>query len=125
LNEVVEKADVISLHCPATPQTRELVNAELLACLKPSTLIVNASRGALVNEEDLAAALWEKKIAGYATDVLSVEPPPKSNPLLHAPNCIITPHLSWASPEARQRLLNASVENLRAFLNDTPQNVVS
>ena len=125
LDEAVAQADVISFHCPATPETRGLLNAELLARLKPSTLIVNASRGALVNEEDLARALWENKIAGYATDVLNSEPPPKDNPLLHAPNCIITPHLSWASPESRQRLLNASVENLRRYLHENPQNVVS
>lgn len=125
LDEAMAQADVISLHCPATPATRELINAEFLARLKPNVLIINASRGALVNEGDLAAALWEKKIAGYATDVLSVEPPPKSNPLLHAPNCIITPHLGWAAPESRQRLLKTSVENLRAFLNGKPQNVVS
>ena len=125
LDEAVAQADVISFHCPATPQTRGLLDAELLARLKPSILIVNASRGALVNEADLAAALWEKKIAGYATDVLSQEPPPKSNPLLHAPNCIITPHLSWASLEARQRLLSVSVENLRKFFDGNPQNIVS
>ena len=124
-NEAVAQADVISLHCPATPQTRGLINAELLSRLKPSTLIVNAARGALVDESELALALEERRIAGYAADVLSTEPPPKDNPLLHAPNCIITPHLSWASPEARRRLLNASVENLRAFLNGNPQNVVS
>jgi len=125
LDEALAQADVISLHCPATPQTRGLIDAELLAQLKPSTLIVNASRGALVNEADLAIALENQQIAGYATDVLSSEPPPKDNPLLHAPNCVITPHLSWASPEARQRLLQASVENLKAFLNGAPQNVVS
>ena len=125
LDEAVAQADVISLHCPATPQTRELIDAEFLARLKPSVLIVNASRGALVNEADLAAALWEKKIAGYATDVLSSEPPPETNPLLHAPNCIITPHLGWASPECRQRLLKTSVQNLQMFLEGKPQNVVS
>jgi len=116
---------VISLHCPATPQTRGLIDAKFLAQLKTSVLIANASRGALVNEADLATALWEQRIAGYATDVLSVEPPPQSNPLLHAPNCIITPHLSWASPECRQRLLKTSVENLQMFLEGKPQNVVS
>ena len=124
-DEAVAQADVISFHCPATPETRGLLNASLLAKLKPSVLIVNASRGALVNEADLAAALSEKQIAGYATDVLSSEPPAANNPLLHAPSCIITPHLSWASPEARQRLFATSVENLRRFLNGSPQNVVS
>ncbi len=124
IDEAVVQADVISLHCPATPQTRGLIDAQFLSRLKPSTLIVNASRGALVNEDDLALALEERKIAGYATDVLSAEPPSQDNPLLHAPNCVITPHISWASPEARQRLLIASVENLRAFLDGNPQNVV-
>lgn len=125
LDEAIEQADVISLHCPATPQTRGIINTDRLAHVKPSALLVNASRGVLVEEEAVATALREGKIAGYAADVLSKEPPPPGNPLLHAPNCIITPHLSWASLECRRRILETSVENLRAFLSGQPQNVVS
>jgi glycerate dehydrogenase len=125
LEKGLAEADVVSLHCPLSPQTRELINAERLQLLKPSTLLVNVSRGLLVDEAALAAALEEKRLAGYAADVLSAEPPPDSNPLLHAPNCIVTPHLAWASIECRRRILETSVGNLRAFLNGTPQNVVS
>lgn len=125
LHEAIAEADVISLHCPATPQTRGLIDAGLLARFKPGALLVNASRGALVNENDLAAALREGRIAGYAADVLSQEPPPANNPLLSAPNCILTPHIGWASPECRQKILRVSVENLKAFLNGKPQNVVN
>jgi glycerate dehydrogenase len=125
MDDALAQADVVSLHCPATPQTRGLVNAEFLRKLKESTFLVNASRGALIDEPALAKALHEKRVAGYAADVLSVEPPPADNPLLHAPNCIITPHLSWASVECRRRILDTSVGNLRAFLSGAPQNVVS
>jgi len=125
LEEAIAQADVISLHCPATPQTRGLVNTEFLSQLKPGALLVNASRGALVNEDDLAAALCAGRIAGYAADVLSQEPPAASNPLLSAPNCILTPHIGWASPDCRQKILRVSAENLKAFLNGAPQNVVS
>lgn len=125
LYEAVAQADIISLHCPATPQTRGLVNAEFLSRLKPGTLLVNASRGALVVEAELAAALRSGQIAGYAADVLSQEPPSAANPLLSAPNCILTPHIGWASPDCRQKILRVSVENLKAFLDGTPQNVVS
>jgi glycerate dehydrogenase len=125
LEKGLAEADVVSLHCPLSPQTRALINADRLALLKPSTLLVNVSRGLLVEEEALAAALIEGRLAGYAADVLSTEPPSVTNPLLHAPNCIITPHMAWASIECRKRILETSVENLRAFLNGSPQNVVS
>ena len=125
LEAALKVADVISLHCPATSQTRGIIDAEFLGRLKPSTLLVNASRGALVNEADVARALEANRIAGYAADVLSSEPPPPDNPLLHVPRCILTPHLSWASVECRRRILETSVENLRAFLRGAPQHVVS
>lgn len=121
----LREADVVSLHCPLSALTREIINADRLAQMKPSALLVNASRGLLVDEAALAAALDEKRIAGYAADVLSKEPPAEDNPLLGAPNCIITPHLAWASIECRERIFNTSVENLRAFLKGTLQNVVS
>jgi len=125
LEEALPQADVVSLHCPLTPQTRELINAERLALMKPSTLLVNTARGLLVDENALANALQLGQIAGYATDVLSKEPPVPENPLFGAPRCIITPHLSWASIECRTRLLQTSVANLQAFLSGQPQNVVS
>lgn len=125
LNEALSQADMVSLHCPLSEQTRELINAERLQLMKPTALLVNTARGLLVNEADLAAALQNGVIAAYAGDVLSKEPPPVDNPLLSAPNCILTPHFSWASRESRQRLLNTAVENLRRFLDGAPQNVVS
>jgi glycerate dehydrogenase len=125
LAEGLARADVVSLHCPATPQTRGLVNAEFIAQIKPEAFLINVSRGALINESELAAALQEKKIAGYAADVLSSEPPKKDNPLLEVPNCVITPHIAWAAPECRQRIIEASAQNLRAFLKGDSQNVVN
>jgi glycerate dehydrogenase len=125
LDEGLLRADVISLHCPATPQTRGLVDAEFISKMKMEAFLINVSRGALVNEMELATALQAQKIAGYATDVLSSEPPQEDNPLLSAPNCIITPHIAWAAPECRQRIIEASAENLRALLSGTPQNVVN
>jgi glycerate dehydrogenase len=124
LEEALPLADVISLHCPLTPQTQELINTQTLRLFKPSALLINTARGLLVNDHDLAFALQNGQLAGYAADVLSAEPPPENHPLLHAPNCILTPHFSWASPESRQRLLNIAIENLRRFLQGTPQNVV-
>ncbi len=117
-------ADVISLHCPLTPQTRGMINAERLARMKPTAFLVNTARGPLVDEAALASALGDGRIAGYAADVLSAEPPGADNPLLQAPHCLLTPHLAWASRESRQRLLDASVANLQAFLAGKPQNVV-
>lgn len=125
LEAALAQADVVSLHCPISEQTRGIINAQTLRLMKPSALLINTARGLLVNDEDLAFALREGQIAGYAADVLSQEPPPDNHPLLHAPNCILTPHYSWASPQSRQRLLNIAVENLRLFLEGKPQNVVS
>jgi glycerate dehydrogenase len=125
LREALAKADVLSFHCPLTPETRQLLNAERLTWLKPSALVVNSGRGAVVDEAALAAALHAGHLAGYAADVLSVEPPPADHPLLHTPRTILTPHFAWATFEARQRLLAMSVDNLRLFLAGTPQHVVS
>lgn len=124
LDTLYAEADVISLHCPLTPQTKGMINREALAKMKHSALLLNASRGDLINEADLAAALNEGRIAGAAVDVLSSEPPGADNPLLNAKNCIITPHIAWASVDARGRILATTVENVRSFINGDPQNRV-
>ncbi len=120
-----ERSDFISLHCPLTEDTRQMVNKALIAQMKPSSYIINTGRGALIQEEDLAAALRAKQIAGAALDVLSTEPPSTGNPLIGVPNCLITPHIAWGTREARLRLLHESVRNIQAFLNGKPQHVVN
>lgn len=125
LERVLGESDVISLHCPLTPETRELINASTLARMKPSAFLINTSRGPLIAEADLAAALNAGRLAGAAVDVLSTEPPPASNPLLTARNCIVTPHHAWATQAARDRLMTVAVDNVRAFLAGSPQNVVN
>lgn len=124
LDTLYANADVISLHCPLTAQTQGMINKEALRKMKKTALLINASRGDLVNERDLAEALNEERIAGAALDVLSQEPPAVSNPLLAAKNCLITPHIAWASVEARGRILATTVENVSAFLRGQPQNRV-
>ncbi len=119
------EADIVSLHSPLTDDTRQMVNAGLLSTMKTSALLINTARGALINEKDLADALNNNLIAGAALDVLSAEPPVKDNPMFEAKNCIITPHIAWATIEARQRLLQESVENIKAFLKGLPRNVVN
>lgn len=125
LERVFRESDVITLHCPLTPDTKELIRESNLALMKSSALLINTSRGGLVNERDLARALNEGRIAGAGLDVLSVEPPPPDHPLLNAKNCLVTPHIAWATRAARARLIQASIENLRAFQSGTPQNVVN
>jgi len=125
LERVLGTSDVVTLHCPLTPDTRELVNAGTLALMKPTALLINTSRGLLVNEGDLAAALNAGRIAGAALDVLSTEPPPADNPLLTAKNCLITPHQAWGALGARVRLLGTAVANIQAFLAGRPVNVVN
>lgn len=125
LDDLFRRADIVSLHCPLTEATRGLVNASRLALMKPTALLVNTSRGPVVVEADLAAALHAGQIAGAALDVLSAEPPARDNPLLTAPNCWLTPHYGWATRAARERLLRIAVDNVRAFLAGHPQNVVS
>lgn len=125
LEELFRSSDVVSLHCPLTPETKQLMNAERLAWMKPTAFLINTSRGPLVDEAALAGALNAGKIAGAALDVLSVEPPPSSNPLLTAKNCLITPHLAWATRAARARLMQIAVANVAAFLAGTPKNVVN
>lgn len=125
VNEVLEKADVVSLHCPLTPETKGLINAESLKKMKRSAFLINTSRGSVVIEEDLAYALNNGIIAGAGIDVLSIEPPSKDNPLFKAKNCLITPHIAWATKEARVRLMDIAVNNLAAFLSGKPVNVVN
>lgn len=124
-DELFEKADVISLHCPLTPETQGIVNKNNLKKMKASAFLINTSRGGLVIENDLADALNQNIIAGAGLDVLSTEPPPADNPLFHAKNCIITPHIAWATKEARERLMEVTVNNINAFLNKKPINIVN
>lgn len=125
LDDLLRRADVVSLHCPLTPDNRGLINSERLALMKPSAFLINTARGPLVNEQDLAAALERGTIAGAGLDVLPVEPPVNGSPLLGAKNCIVTPHIAWATKEARTRLMQEAVENLRGFLSGKPRNVVN
>ncbi|MGB8169191.1 MAG: D-2-hydroxyacid dehydrogenase [Chthoniobacteraceae bacterium] len=125
MDALFREADVISLHCPLTPKTQGLVNAERLAQMKPGALLINTGRGPLIVENDLADALNAGRIAGAGLDVLSVEPPPPGHPLFTAKNCLITPHFAWATREARGRLIEIATENVRAFLAGTPRNVVN
>ena len=124
VDTIFRESDVVSLHCPLTSETKELVNASRLSVMKPTAYLINTSRGGVIHEQDLADALNEERIAGAGLDVLSVEPPPVSNPLLTAKNCLITPHIAWASRAARQRLIEATSENVRGFVDGSPQNVV-
>ncbi|HKH63258.1 MAG TPA: NAD(P)-dependent oxidoreductase, partial [Flavitalea sp.] len=114
-----------SIHCPLTPETKGLINKDTLKKMKAATFLLNTSRGPIIVDQNLADALNNNVIAGAGIDVLSVEPPPKDNPLFKAKNCLITPHLAWATKEARSRLMNGVVENVSAFLSGKPVNVVN
>jgi glycerate dehydrogenase len=116
---------VLSLHCPLTAETARLIDAERLARMRPHALLINTARGALIDEAALLAALQAGRLGGAALDVLASEPPPADHPLLHAPNCLVTPHIAWATHAARARLLAAAIDNVRAFLAGTPRNVVN
>ncbi len=123
--EILEKSDIISIHCPLTKETEGLINTSNLLKMKSSAFLINTSRGPIVVDADLAEALNKGIIAGAAIDVLSVEPPSKDNPLFSAKNCIITPHIAWATKEARERLLNMAIENIQYFYKGTPKNIVN
>ena len=125
LETVFSESDFVSLNCPLTSENQQFVNAALLANMKPSAMLINTGRGGLVNEKDLANALNTGQIAAAGLDVLSTEPPKADNPLLTAKNCFITPHIAWATIEARTRLMNIAVENVNAFLQGKAQNVVN
>ncbi len=125
VDDLFVQADAVTLHCPLTPETQGLVNAERLATMKPGAFVINTGRGPLINEAALAEALAKGTIAGAGLDVLSTEPPSADNPLLTAPNCVITPHIAWATVASRRRLLDIAADNLRAHLDGKPVNVVS
>lgn len=125
VDRLFRESDVVSLHCPLTPETKHLVDARRIELMKPTAFLVNTARGPLVDEAALAAALAAGRIAGAGLDVLSVEPPPATNPLLTAPRCVITPHIAWATRNARRRLIDVTAGNVAAFLAGTPRNVVN
>ncbi len=123
--ELLKQSDVISLHCPLFDSTKGIINAENIQKMKDGVMIINTARGPLIVEEDLADALNSGKVAGAALDVLFQEPPSMDNPLMKAKNCIITPHIAWASQEARQRLMSIAIKNLEGFLQGKPHNIVN
>lgn len=123
--EIAKHSDVVSLHCPLTEETREIINEGFLQQMKNQAILINTSRGPLVNELALTKALREGWIAAAGLDVLANEPPKEETPLLKAPNCMITPHNAWATVESRQRLMDIIVDNVKAFLDGRPQNVVN
>ena len=124
-NELFHTSDFISLHCPLTESTRGLICRESIAMMKPGVVIINTGRGPLVNEQDMAEALQQGRVGAFCSDVLAQEPPAANHPLSGSPRAYITPHIAWASREARMRLIHIAAANLEAFLNGKPQNVVS
>ena len=124
LEALLATSDVISLHCPLTDTTRHLINRETLSKMRPSAILINTGRGPLVDDQAVASALAEGQLAAFCADVLTEEPPKADNPLLSQPNAFITPHIAWATEEARSRLLQVAISNVRAFLNAKPQNIV-
>lgn len=125
LDELLANSDIISLHCPLSENTKGMINKTTISKMKDGVMIINTSRGPLVNEQDLCDALNSGKVAGAAVDVVSVEPIAANNPLLKAKNCIITPHIAWAPKESRTRLMKIAIENLAAYAAGTPVNVVN
>jgi glycerate dehydrogenase len=124
LENVLSMSDIVSLHCPLFPETAGLICRETIAVMKRGAILINTSRGGVLNERDVADALADGRLGGAGLDVLSTEPPKPDNPLLSAPNCVITPHIAWATREARTRLIRVLEDNLAAFLAGKPQNIV-
>ncbi len=124
LEELLATSDVLSLHCPLTERTRHLINVDTLQRMKSTAILINTGRGPLVDDQAVAGALADGRLAAFCADVLTGEPPKADNPLLRQPNAFITPHIAWASKEARIRLIQVATDNVRAFLNDQPVNVV-
>lgn len=125
INTLFAQSDVISLHCPLTADTHLLINADRLTSMKPTAILINTGRGSLVDDAAVAEALNNNQLAAYAADVLTTEPAPADNPLLNAKNCYLTPHIAWATREARQRLIHICTENVRAYLDGEPVNQVN
>jgi glycerate dehydrogenase len=127
LQQLLPQVDVLSLHCPLTPETRGLIGAEELALMKPDALLINTARGGIVDEVALATALLAGRLGGAGIDVLASEPPGSDSPLLQQPipNLIVTPHIAWASRQSRQRLLEQLAQNIAAFMAGSPQNLVT
>ena len=125
LDTLLRESDVVSLHCNLTAENTGLINKQTIEAMKDGAILINNARGQLIVEQDVADALNSGKLAAAGLDVVSTEPIRSDNPLLHAKNCILTPHISWAPKESRQRIMDATAENIRAFLNGTPQNVVN
>ena len=125
LDTLLENSDIVSLHCPLTPETNGIINADTIAKMKDGAILLNTARGPLLNEQDVAAALRSGKLRGAAVDVVSREPICPDNPLLTAPNCIITPHMAWAPVESRQRIIDCTVRSIQGFLAGSPVNVVN
>lgn len=124
LHELFQTSDVISLHCPLTPDTHHLINNDTIAWMNPQTILINTGRGPLVDDDALAEALESGRVKAYCADVMTVEPPKAGSPLLKVKNAYITPHIAWATFEARQRLIEVATANVRSFLSGHPQNVV-
>lgn len=124
-NGLLGISDILTLHCPLTPQTKEMINKDTLSQMKRGALLINTGRGALVNDKDVAQALCEGQLGGYGADVMTQEPPKPGNPLLSAPNAYLTPHIAWATLEARKRLVSIASANVAAFVQGSPKNVVS
>ena len=125
LDELLRSADIITIHCPLTPQTQELINRDTISLMKDGAILLNTSRGAVLDEAAVAEALTAGKLKAAAVDVACTEPIPADSPLLQAPNCIITPHMAWAPAESRQRILDCTVRSIQAFYNGTPINTVN
>ena len=125
LDTLLKESDIVSLHCPQTPDTVNLMNQERLSKMKDGAILLNTARGAVVNEKDVVAALTQGKLRGFAADVVSAEPITDTNPLLTAPNCILTPHMAWAPIESRKRILDSVTQSIEGFLAGTPVNTVN
>ena len=125
MDQLLMQSDVVSLHCPLTPDTRHLINRRTLQLMKPSAILINTGRGPLVNDQDVADALNENLLRAFCADVLTEEPPRKGNPLFQCDNAFITPHIAWATKEARSRLMDVAINNVKAFVDGAPVNVVS
>ena len=124
MEELLAASDVLSLHCPLTPDTKHLINHETLGLMKPSAILINTGRGPLINDDDVAEALNSNRLRAFCADVLTEEPPKADNPLLSCENAFITPHIAWASNEARVRLIDVAINNVRAFADGKPINVL-